>query len=79
MDAVLLCCYYILIYKARFTYITVLYDLITKHMRLNKKYLGKKIAWSLTFNALREPEVWSEWETQDEEIHQSWLYIGARA
>lgn len=79
MDAVLLCFYYILIYKSPFTYITVQYDLITKYLRLNKKYLGKKIAWSLTFNALKESEVWSEWETQDEEIHQSWLYIWARA
>lgn len=44
MDAVLLCFYYILIYKSPFTYITVQYDLITKYLRLNKKYLGKKIA-----------------------------------
>lgn len=60
MDAVLLYCYYMLIYKAPFTYITVLYDLITKYLRWNKKYAGKKIAWSLTFNALEDPEVWSE-------------------
>lgn len=71
MDAVLLCCYYILIYKAPFTYITALYDLITKHLRLNKKYQGKKIAQISTSNALKEPELWHEEGTQDEEIHQS--------
>lgn len=34
----------------------MLYDLIMKHLRLNKKYQGKKIAGTLTSNALKEPE-----------------------
>lgn len=65
MDAVLLCYYYILIYKAPFTYITMLYDLIMKQLRLNKKYQGKKTAGRLTSNALKEPEVWYKGKSQD--------------
>lgn len=43
----------------------MLYDLIMKQLRLNKKYQGKKIAGRLTSNALKEPEVWYKGKSQD--------------